>query len=385
MELNNKNNNNDTSATTNGNRAEWKIQLVIKSNFISVKDFEDTRTIFSKSETVEIFMGSDTENIIDTLFNTILNRIQEAMETSNERGSGFTHDSVGLLYYHFQRIDIRRGESYIVSPDWIASKKATINPKNEKDNKCFQWAIIAGLNYNKINENALKKLLKFRGIDTHFSLYQRGWEEFEQENTSIAFNILFLLHNSEEVKLAYKSIYNKRKNQVILPMINDETNNCYNFIVKNLLELNSSGWLRAKKEAIINNNTDNGNNFQNALDDALNYQTIEKNPEIISKLKPYINKYNWEGINFPAEPKEWIKFEKNNKTIALSVLYIPCNTKSISVTYRSKYNNKHKKQVLLMINNDKKSHYLPVTNLSALFKRISSNHNGYFFCLNCFN
>ena len=77
-------------------------------------------------------MGSNTENFIDTLFNTIkyaLNKIQQAMETSNERGSGFTHDSVGLLYYHFQRIDIRRGESYIASPDWIASKKATINPK----------------------------------------------------------------------------------------------------------------------------------------------------------------------------------------------------------------------------------------------------------------
>ena len=54
-------------------------------------------------------MGSDTENIIDTIFSTILNRIQEAMETLNERGSGFTHESVGLLYCHFQRIDIRRG------------------------------------------------------------------------------------------------------------------------------------------------------------------------------------------------------------------------------------------------------------------------------------
>ena len=43
-------------------------------------------------------MGTDTENIIDTLFNTILNTIQQAMETSNERGSRFTNDSIGLLY-----------------------------------------------------------------------------------------------------------------------------------------------------------------------------------------------------------------------------------------------------------------------------------------------
>ena len=28
------------------------------------------------------------------------------------------------------------GESYIVSPYWIASKKATIDPKNERDNEC---------------------------------------------------------------------------------------------------------------------------------------------------------------------------------------------------------------------------------------------------------
>ena len=60
-------------------------------------------------------------------------RFKCAKETSNDRGSEFIPDSVELLYYHFQRIDIRRAESYIMSPDWIASKKATINPKNEKD------------------------------------------------------------------------------------------------------------------------------------------------------------------------------------------------------------------------------------------------------------
>ena len=179
-------------------------------------------------------MGSDTENIIYTLFNTVLNRIQKAMETSNERGSGFTHESVGLLYYHFQRIDIRRGGSYIASPDSISSKKATINPKNEKDNECFKWSIIAGLNYNKINEKELKKLLKFKRVDIDFSSHQRYWENFEQENNSIAINVLFVSHNSEEIKLAYKSSYNKRKNQVILLMINDEANNYYYFTIKNL-------------------------------------------------------------------------------------------------------------------------------------------------------
>ena len=195
-------------------------------------------------------MGSNTENVIDTLFNTILDRIQQAMETSNERGSRFTHDSVGLLYYHFQRIDIRRGESYIVSPDWIASKKATINPKNEKDNECFKWSIIAGLNYNKINEKYLKKSENLERVDIDISSHQRDWQKFEQENNSIALNVLFGSHNNEEIKLTYKSTYNNCQNQVILLMINDEANNYYYFAIKNLSELNSLGSLPGKKEAI---------------------------------------------------------------------------------------------------------------------------------------
>ena len=143
-------------------------------------------------------------------------------------------------------------------------------------------------------------------------------------------------------------------------MINDEANNYYYFATKNLSELNSLGWLWGK-EAIINNNNNNNNNkdFKNALDDALNYQSIQTHPERISKLKPYINKYNWKGIDFPAGSKKWQKFERNNKTIALNVKH---NTKKISVPYRSKHNNKRKKQViLLMITDGEKYNYLAVT------------------------
>ena len=55
-------------------------------------------------------------------------------------------------------------------------------------------------------------------------------------------------------------------------MINDESNKCHYFVVKNLSELNSSVCLRGKKETIISGDND----FENALDDALNYQTTEK-------------------------------------------------------------------------------------------------------------
>ena len=133
---NNSNNKTNTSNNKENDRTEWKIQLVMQNNCISDKDF--IRTIYLASKPVQIFMGRDTANAIDTLFNTILNRIQQAIETSNKRRSRFTHESVALLYYYFQKIDIKRGESYIISSDWIVSKKAILNPKNSLSVQYFQ-------------------------------------------------------------------------------------------------------------------------------------------------------------------------------------------------------------------------------------------------------
>ena len=44
-------------------------------------------------------------------------------------------------------------------------------------------------------------------------------------------------------------------------------------------------------------------------------------------MKPFIGKYNWKGIDFPAGIKDWKKFEQNNKAIALDILYVRHNTK----------------------------------------------------------
>ena len=79
-------------------------------------------------------MGTDTDGAINKRFDTLLQRFQQAIEISNERRSKFTHESFVLLYYYFQKIDIRRAESYMKSPDWLVNKRATINPRNENDN-----------------------------------------------------------------------------------------------------------------------------------------------------------------------------------------------------------------------------------------------------------
>ena len=48
---------------------------------------------------------------------------------------------------------------------------------------------------------------------------------------------------------------------------------------------------------------------------------IGKHSERIKKSNFFINKYNWEGINFPSEIDDGKKIEKNNLIIAPNVLY----------------------------------------------------------------
>ena len=68
--------------------------------------------------------------------------------------------------------------------------------------------------------------------------------------------------------------------------------------------IKSPKWLENKKATINLENKNNNNCFQYAITVALNHQNIGNSPERISNIKPFINQYNWEGIEFPAHHKE---------------------------------------------------------------------------------
>ena len=110
------------------------------------------------------------------------------------------------------------------------------------------------------------------------------------------------------------------------------------------------------KRPTINPKNKDNKCFRYSITVALNHQNIENHPERISNIKPFIGQHNWEGIDFPAGIKDWKKFERNNKTIALNILFIPHNEKTINLADKSKYNRKRENQVvLLMITNGKQS------------------------------
>ena len=85
--------------------------------------------------------------------------------------------------------------------------------------------------------------------------------------------------------------------------------------------IDSPDWIKNKKATTKPINKKDNKCFQCAVTVALNHEEIKKDPQGITKIKPVINKYNWKGINFPSEKDNWEKFEKNNVTNALNVLY----------------------------------------------------------------
>ena len=146
----------------------------------------------------------------------------------------------------------------------------------------------------------------------------------------------------------------------------------------------SPDWIKKKKATLNPKNTDD-KRFQYVATVALNFGEIKWNSEIVSNIKPFINKYNWEEIKYPSKTDDWKTFKKNNLTVVLNILYI--KDKEIYSAFISKLNSTREKQIiLLMIPNEEKEgrwHYLAVKKLSALLHRITSKNMGDFYCLNC--
>ena len=119
-------------------------------------------------------------------------------------------DQIMHLHINFHRLVLTRGSSYMKLPEWIAKKKAVINPKNN-DEKCFKWAVIAALHHEDIKKDHLRisKLqhhedqYNWNGLEFPLEIQKIG--KSEKNNPGIAVNVLF---NKK------KSIYTARRSEL---------------------------------------------------------------------------------------------------------------------------------------------------------------------------
>ena len=95
-----------------------------------------------------------------------------------------------------------------------------------------------------------------------------------------------------------------------------------------------SEWLKNKKATInLKNNDDKC--FKYAVTVASKYQSVKTGPQRISKIKPFINQYNWKERSFPSHKKDWKKFESNNKSIVLNIFFVSYNSQEVRDAYKA--------------------------------------------------
>ena len=124
----------------------------------------------------------------------MIEHLQQQIENPALRDSKFVFDGVIHMDIDFHRLNLTKGSSYILLPDWLAKKKAMINPKNS-DMECFKWAVIAAMRWEEIDRDhqRITKLKRFEAefdwTGIKFPVLFRDIKRFESRN-KITINIL---------------------------------------------------------------------------------------------------------------------------------------------------------------------------------------------------
>ena len=124
-----------------------------------IKDNERVDKAFN-SRMTPVHMLSE----MDVIVQEMIAHMAHQIDNPALRDSKFTFDRILYTDISCHRLMLTRGSSYIPLPDWLAAKKAIINPKN-LDNRCFKWAIIAGLRWEEIGANP-ERISKLRRYES---------------------------------------------------------------------------------------------------------------------------------------------------------------------------------------------------------------------------
>ena len=88
---------------------------------------------------------------INEIVNEMIAHMKEQIENPALLNSRFIFDEVLFMDKDFHQLNLTRGSSYIPLPQWLANKKAIINPRNE-DQECFKWTVIAASRWGEIGK-----------------------------------------------------------------------------------------------------------------------------------------------------------------------------------------------------------------------------------------
>ena len=114
------------------------------------------------SRMTEVHQGSNLDGTVDGM----IAHMKMQIENSALVNSRFRFDAVLFLDVNFHQLNLTRGSSYIPLPDWIAKKKAIVNPQNS-DEECFKWSIIAAECFKEIKWNP-ERITNLKRFERHY-------------------------------------------------------------------------------------------------------------------------------------------------------------------------------------------------------------------------
>ena len=133
-----------------------------------------------------VYRGSEPDQIVDGM----ITNMKFQIENPALLNSRFVFDEFLYLDVNFHHLNLTRGSSYL--PDWLARKKAIVNPHND-DEECFKWSIIAAEKVGMKDPQRVSNLRKFTdnydwsGLEFPVSIKDIG--KFENRN-NISVNVL---------------------------------------------------------------------------------------------------------------------------------------------------------------------------------------------------
>ena len=88
-----------------------------------------------------VYRGSETDQIVDGM----IANMKFQIENPALLNSRFVFDEFLYLDVNFHQLNLTRGSSYLPLPNWLARKKAIVNPHND-DEECFKWSVSTAKN-----------------------------------------------------------------------------------------------------------------------------------------------------------------------------------------------------------------------------------------------
>jgi hypothetical protein len=187
----------------------------------------------------------------DSQFNEQVDLIMRRFNEFLSMGSGWILDSVDNIVLSTAAYQPIGASSYIQLPEYVARKRAVINVKNENDEKCFLWSVLASLHEPKSNKDRITHYLQYEGELNVQGLsfpvtVPAGVKKFEQLNPSISINV-FAVDGKSGVYPIFATSHRDRQHHVNLLMLTEGVRRHYTWIRDMSMLLRQPGDNCAKK------------------------------------------------------------------------------------------------------------------------------------------